>query len=77
MKRLKAVGLIVGTVGVFVVAGLIAFLMIWAALSGLFLISRFSERVFLFAGWSWPQFLATIAAAFGIPYVFLLLSPGF
>lgn len=77
MKLLKAVGLIVGSAAVFVVAGLIAFLMVWAALSALFLISRYSERVFLFAGWSWPQFLATIAAAFGIPYVFLLLSPGF
>ena len=77
MKLLKALGLIIGTVGVFVVAGLINFFMIWAALSGLFSISRFSERVSLFAGWSWSQFLATSAASFGIPYLFLLLSPGF
>ena len=51
--------------------------MTWVILCGLFLISRFSKTVYFFAEWSWVQFLATIGSALGIPYVLLLLSPGF
>ena len=77
MKVLKAIGLIVGTMGVWVVAGLTYLPVIWIPLSGLFLASRLSNRIVLFAKWSWSQFLATIGSALGIPYLILILSAGF
>ena len=77
MKLLKAIGLTAGTIGAYVVAGLSAFLLVWTGLLGLFLVSRFSKDFAFFTAWSWPQFLSTIGLAFGLPYIALLLSPGF
>jgi len=76
-RRVKTIGLIVGSIAVFVVAGLTFLLAIWIVLSGLFLASRFSNRVAFFTEWSWFQFLATVGSALGIPYLALLLSAGF
>ena len=77
MKALETIGLIVGSMAVFLVAGLTFLLAIWIVLSGLFLTSRFSNRVAFFTEWSWFQFLATVGSALGIPYLALLLSAGF
>ena len=79
IKYLKSIGLILGTIGALVIGfpGIITCIVIWIIISGLFLISRFSKRVNFFAEWSWLQFLVTIGSALGIPYMFLLLSPGF
>lgn len=76
-KLLKSLGLILGTLGAWVIAGVFACIVIWMILIGLFSISRFSKRAKVFAEWSWIHFSLTIASALGIPYVFLLLSPGF
>ena len=79
IKLLKSIGLILGTMGALVIGfpSVRSCIVSWIVLSGLFLISRFSKRVYFFAEWSWLQFLVTIGSALGIPYMFLLLSPGF
>jgi hypothetical protein len=79
VEFLKSIGLILGTIGALLVGfpGVMTCIVVWVILSGLFLISRFSKRVYFFAEWSWPRFLLTIGSALGIPYLFLLLSPGF
>lgn len=60
-----------------VVLGLLALLVFWVAVFGLFLYSRLSESAVYFADWSWPQILVTIGFGLGIPYVFLLVTAGF
>ena len=77
MKLLKSICLILGAMGALVVAGLLAFYVIWITVTGLFLISRLSEITGFFTEWSWPQFLVTIGFGLGIPYIYLLLSAGF
>lgn len=77
MKLFKSVGLVLGMMGALVIAGIISCIMIWIILSGLFLISRFSDGVKIFSEWSRLQFLVTIVRALGIPYVWLLHSAGF
>ncbi len=79
MKYLKSVSLILVTVGALVIGfpGIRTCVVAWIILIGLFLVSRFSKRLYFFTEWSWAQFLITIVGAFGIPYLFLLLSPGF
>ena len=77
MKLFKSIGLILGTLGAFVIAGATICIVIWIAIFALFMISRFSKRVIIFTEWSWPQFLVTIGSALGIPYIWLLLSAGF
>jgi hypothetical protein len=77
MKLLKSIGLILGTLGIFVIVGAIKCLVFWIVLFVLFIISRFSKRVILFTEWSWPQFLVTIGCALGLPYIWLILSAGF
>lgn len=77
MKLLKSIGLMLGAMGALVVAGLLAFYVIWITVIALFLISRLSKRTGFFTEWSWPQFLVTIACGLGIPYIYLLLSAGF
>ena len=77
MKLFKSIGLILGTLGAFVIAGATICIVIWVAIFGLFMISRFSKRVIIFSEWSWPQFLVTIGSALGMPYIWLLLSAGF
>gem|GEM_PF-2797950 len=71
--------LILGTVGALIIGfpGVQTCLVIWMILVGLFLVSRFSKKLYFFTDWSWVQFLITIGGALGIPYVCLLLSPGF
>lgn len=79
MKLLKSAGLISGTIVALVTGfpGLMFCVVTWIILSGLFLISRFAKSACCFTDWSWFQFLVTIGGALGIPYVALLLSPGF
>jgi hypothetical protein len=77
VKSLQTVGLIIGTLAVFIVAGLSAFLAVWMGLTGLFLLSRLAERPPFFRRWSWPRYLASIGAAFGCVYLTVLLSAGF
>ncbi len=77
MKLFKSIGLILGTLGTFIIAGAIICIVIWVSLFGLFVISRFSKRVIIFTEWSWLQFLVTIGSALGIPYIWLLLGTGF
>jgi hypothetical protein len=79
VKLLKSIGLILGTIGALIIGftGVRICIVTWIILSGLFLVSRFSRRVYFFTEWSWLQFLVTIGSALGIPYMFLLLSPGF
>ena len=72
-KLLKSIGLVLGTIGALVI-GLQICIAMWIILSTLFLISRFSKRVWYFSDWSWVQFLVTIGSALGIPYVVLLLT---
>lgn len=76
-KLLESLGLILLTMGAWVIAGVFACIVIWMILAGLFLISRLSKKAKIFAQWSWIHFSLTIGGALGIPYVFLLLSPGF
>lgn len=77
MKFLKAVGLIVVTVGLLTVASLQLVLVIWTVLCGLFLASRFSKSVMFSTEWSWAAFSATIVFALGIPYLVLLVTFSF
>jgi len=79
IKLLKSIGLILGTIGALVIGfpGVRTCIGAWMILSGIFLISRLSKRVYFFTEWSWLQFLVTIGSALMIPYMFLLLSPGF
>jgi hypothetical protein len=79
MKLLKSIGMILGTIGALWIGypGVRTCIVAWIILSGLFLISRFSKKVYFFTEWSWLQFVVTIGSALGIPYMFLLLSPGF
>ena len=77
LKLLKSIGLILGAMVVMVVVGLLAFLVLWVAVLGLFFYSRLSERAVFSAKWSWPQFLVTIGFGLGVPYVFLLSTAGF
>ncbi len=77
MKYLKSIGLVLGTLAVFTVVGTGASILIWLVLSVLFIISRFSKPRTFFVEWSWIQFVVTISAALGIPYVWLILSAGF
>jgi hypothetical protein len=77
VKFLKVLGLIVGTVGILTVASLQMVLAIWLVLCGLFLASRFSNRVVFFTEWSWGEFLATIGVALGVPYLILLATFSF
>lgn len=77
MKLPKSIGLILGAIVVFMVAGIPAFLVVWVVAIGLYLYSRLSAEAAVFADWSWPQFLATIGFGLGIPYAFLLFSAGF
>ena len=77
MKLLKSIGLILGTLGAFVIAGAFICIAIWVAIFVLFMLSRFSKKAILFTEWSWPQFLVTIVSALGIPYIWLILGTGF
>jgi len=77
MKPLKSIGLILGTILVFVVGGLLAFFVIWAVVLGLYLFSRLSKRAVFFANWSWPHFLVTIGLGLSVPYLILLFTAGF
>jgi hypothetical protein len=77
MKLLKSIALISGAMAVMVVVGLLAFLVIWVAVFGLYIYSRLSKRAVLFADWSWFQILMTIGFGLGIPYVILLVTAGF
>jgi hypothetical protein len=77
MKILKSAGLILGTMAVFVVVGLLPFLVVWAVVLGLYFFSRLSERAVFFVGWSWPQFLVTVGFGLALPYAILLLTAGF
>jgi hypothetical protein len=77
MKFSAAVGLVVGTLALLIVASLQFVLVMWVALFGLFLASRFSQGAVFFTEWSWLEFLATIAIALGVPYLVLLLTFGF
>lgn len=77
MQLLKSLGLILGTMAVFVVFGLLPFLTAWAVVAGLYLFSRLSDKAVFFAGWSWPQFLVTVGFGLGIPYALLLFTAGF
>lgn len=76
-KLLKSFGLILGTMGVWVIAGVFACIVIWIILTGLFLASRLSKRASVFAELSWTHFSLTIGGALGIIYFVLLLSAGF
>jgi len=77
MNLLKSAVLVIGPMCVLVVFGLIAFLAIWIAVIGLFLLSRLTKGATFFAEWSWSQFLLTIGLGVAIPYVLLLMSSGF
>ena len=77
MKFLKSIGLILGSVAVFVVGGLLAIFVTWAVVLSLFLYSRLSERAEYFANWSWPHFLMTIGLGLSVPYLILLFTAGF
>jgi hypothetical protein len=72
-KLLKSIGLILVTV-VALVIGLQICIAMWLILSGLFLVSRFSKRVWFFTEWTWLQFLVTVVIALGVPCLVLLLS---
>lgn len=60
-----------------VVGGLPAFFVFWIVVLGLFIYSRLSKNVVLFADWSWFQVLVTIGFGLGIPYGVLLVTAGF
>ena len=77
VKVVQSMGLMLGAVAVFMVAGLPVFLIVWAVVLGLFLFSRLSRKAAVFASWSWPQFLATIGFGLGLPYAILLVTAGF
>ena len=77
MKLLKSIGLILGATAVFVVVGLLAFLVVWAVVLGLYIYSRLSEKAVFFASWSWPQFLVTIGFGLSMLYAILLFTAGF
>jgi hypothetical protein len=77
MKFLQSIGLILGAMAVLVVAGLSAFVVVWAVVLGLYFYSRLSERAVFYANWSWPQFLVTIGFGLSVPYVILLFAAGF
>jgi hypothetical protein len=77
VKFLKVLGLIIGTVGILTVASLQVVLAVWVVLCGLFLASRFSNKVVFFIEWSWVEFLATIGGALGVPYLVLLATFNF
>jgi len=77
MKVLQSIGLIAGTIAVMMVIGLLANVLLWLALFGLFAYSRLSGRTVVFSDWSWPQFLVTAGFGLGIAYGFLLLTAGF
>ena len=77
MKILKSIALILVAMGAGLVFSLLAFLVIWIVIAGLFLFSRLSERARVFVEWSWLHFLLTIGLGVGIPYVLLILSAGF
>lgn len=77
MRLVKSIGLIVGTLGVFAVVGVFAVIQVWVAMFALFVVSRLSKKVIVFAEWSWPRFLVTMGLALGLPYSSLLLSAGF
>lgn len=77
MKILQSIGLIAGSIAVMMVIGLLACVVLWLALFGLFTYSRLSGGTAIFSAWSWPQFLATAGFGAGIGYGFLLLTAGF
>ena len=76
-KILRSTGLVLLAMATLVVFGLAAFGFVWLAVIGLFVISRFSQRLVFFRGWSWPHFLLTIGIGVGVPYALLILSAGF
>lgn len=77
MKLVKSTGLVLVPMVVLMVFGLLAFLAIWIVVIGFFVFSRLSNGAAFFTEWSWSQFLLTIGLGVVIPYVLLLLSPGF
>ena len=77
MKIIKAIGLVLGTLGAYVIAGPFICIVIWVTMFGLFMTSRFSQRAIFFSEWSWPQFLVTVGFGLGMPYIWLLLGAGF
>ena len=70
-RLIKSIGLILGTLGAFTVGGPLIGILIWIVLSGLFMVSRFSKRVVVFAEWSWLQFVVTMVCALGTFYVWV------
>ena len=73
----KSICLIFGTYGTLMLIGIIPVIIFWIISSILFIVSRLSNKLQLFSEWSLLQFLLTISAALGIPYLLLLASPGF
>jgi hypothetical protein len=75
-KVLKSAGLILGSSAVllFGVPGPRSFVIAWAILVALFVVSRFTKRLVFFVEWSWPQFLVTFSIAVVLPYLWILFT---
>ena len=76
-KVLQSALLIAATLAGMIIAGLLAYILLWSALFALFAYSRLSGGAVIFSGWSWSRFLVTLGTGLSIAYGLLLLTAGF